>query len=381
MTRPKIAIVHDWLYGGGAEKVVLELHHLYPEAPIYTSYCSDEWRQKLDSKVVTGYLQRWPFAKLRRFLPLLRQWWFARLDLSDYDIILSSSGNGEAKFARKTRSDQLHICYCHTPTHFYWRHYNAYVAQPSIRPRWLARLGLRLLVRPLRRRDYLAAQAVDYFLANSTGIQKDIQRFYNRDSQVVFPPVDTANFAALAKKRPKTVTLPPQPRCVVWGRLVPMKRLDIIIQACKQLGWQLDIMGDGPDSERLKALAGPHTTLLGFVSDEAREATIRAADLFLFAAHEDFGIAPVEALAAGLPVVAYRAGGALDYITPEENGWFFDKQTTESLVALLQTIPGTTLQPPQIATSATIFSQAHFSQSITRIINTHWKEFSHAHRH
>ena len=158
MSKPKIAIVHDWLYGGGAEKVVLEIHKLYPEAPIYTSFCTDEWRRKLDNQVVTGYLQRWPFAKLRRFLPLLRQWWFARLDLGQYDIILSSSGNGEAKFARKSRPEQLHICYCHTPTHFYWRHYDEYIKRPSFRPRWLARLGLKTLVRPLKKRDFAAAQ-------------------------------------------------------------------------------------------------------------------------------------------------------------------------------------------------------------------------------
>lgn len=381
MAEPRIVIVHDWLYGGGAEKVVLELHRLYPEAPIYTSYCSDGWREKLDGKVITGCLQRWPFAQLRRFLPLLRQWWFARLDLSEYDIILSSSGNGEAKFARKTRPDQLHICYCHTPTHFYWRHYNAYVAQPSIRPRWLARLGLRLLVRPLRRRDYLAAQAVDFFLANSTAIQADIQRFYGRDSQVVFPPVNTASFTNLAKKRPKTVTLPPQPRCVVWGRLVPMKRLDIIIQACEQLGWQLDIMGDGPDSARLKVLAGPHTTFLGFASDEAREAVIRAANLFLFAAHEDFGIAPVEALAAGMPVVAYRAGGALDYVQPGRNGWLFAEQTVESLVATLQEVASTRIAPHDIAASAATFSPEKFATRISTIINTSWEEHIHENRH
>ena len=151
MSKPKIAIVHDWIYGGGAEKVILEIHKLYPDAPIYTSFCSDEWRERLDNKVVTGYLQRWPFSKIRRLLPLLRQWWFAKLDLSEFDIIISSSGNGEAKFVRKSRPDQLHICYCHTPTHFYWRHYDEYIKRPSFRPQWLARLGLRTLVRPLKK--------------------------------------------------------------------------------------------------------------------------------------------------------------------------------------------------------------------------------------
>ena len=168
------------------KKSVLEIHKLYPDAPIYTSFCSDEWRERLDNKVVTGYLQRWPFSKIRRLLPLLRQWWFAKLDLSEFDIIISSSGNGEAKFVRKSRPDQLHICYCHTPTHFYWRHYDEYIKRPSFRPQWLARLGLKTLVRPLKKRDFNAAQQVDIFIANSTGIQADIEEFYQRKSYGYF---------------------------------------------------------------------------------------------------------------------------------------------------------------------------------------------------
>ena len=381
MSKPKIAIVHDWLYGGGAEKVIQELHRLYPEAPIYTSFCTDEWRRKLDNQVVTGYLQRWPFAKLRRFLPLLRQWWFARLDLSQYDIILSSSGNGEAKFARKSRPEQLHICYCHTPTHFYWRHYKEYLARPSFRPKWLARLGLKLLVRPLKKRDCQAAQAVDIFMANSSGIQADIQEFYGRDSEVVFPPVSINYFTNLAKKRQQKNIIPRQPHVVSWGRIVPMKRLDLVIAACEQLGWQLDIMGSGPDVERLQQLAGPHTNLLGYVSDEDRERYVKEADLFIFASHEDFGIAPVEALAAGIPVVAYQAGGALDYIKPEKNGWFFSEQTVEQLIKTLKELPGKKVSPVKISATANEFSAAIFRKSMKNIVEKSWKEYSHENRH
>lgn len=370
--QPKIAIVHDWLYGGGAEKVVQELHHLYPEAPIYTSYCSDEWRKKLDGVVVTGYLQRWPFSSLRRFLPLLRQWWFARLDLSDYDIILSSSGNGEAKFAQKTRGDQLHICYCHTPTHFYWRHFEAYVKQPSVRPYWLARLGLKTLVAPLRKRDWKAAQNVDAFMANSTAIQADIRQFYGQDSTIVFPPISTGSFLPMAQTEGRK-TLPDKPRCIVWGRVVPMKRLDIAIEACNQLGWQLDIIGEGPDLDRLKQLAGPTISFLGFVSDEERRRYIQNADLFLFCSYEDFGVAPVEALAAGLPVVAYKAGGALDYVQDGKNSWFFEEQTADSLVHVLKKLPGRTVCPQQISKSSEQFDTAKFSKKVEQHVNDLWR--------
>lgn len=380
MSKPKIAIVHDWLYGGGAEKVVLEIHKLYPEAPIYTSFCSDEWRRKLDNQVVTGYLQRWPFAKLRRFLPLLRQWWFARLDLSQYDIILSSSGNGEAKFARKSRPEQLHICYCHTPTHFYWRHYDEYIKRPSFRPRWLARLGLKTLVRPLKKRDFTAAQQVDIFIANSTGIQADIAEFYQKKSTVIFPPIDLSNFSPLAKTRQQTV-IPKKPCCLIWGRIVPMKRLDVAIDACQKLGWQLDIIGKGPDKYRLKKLAGSHTNFLGFVDDATREKYIKKADLFIFCSHEDFGIAPVEALAAGIPVVAYQAGGALDYIKSEKNGWFFSEQTAEQLIKTLNELPGKKVLPAKISATTNEFSAAIFRKSMKNIVEKSWKEYSHENRH
>ncbi len=146
----KIAIVHDWLVGGGAEKVVQAMHELFPDAPIYTSYCSDEWREKLDGKVVTGYLQKWPFSKLRKFLPVLRIWWFEHLDLTDFDIVLSSSGNGEAKGVKRLNPMATHICYCHSPTHFYWDKYDEYLKSPGFgmfNP--LARLGLKVLVGPL----------------------------------------------------------------------------------------------------------------------------------------------------------------------------------------------------------------------------------------
>ena len=159
-----------------------------------------------------------------------------------------------------------------------------------------------------------------------------------------------------------------------------MKRLDLVIRTCQQLGWPLDIMGDGPDREQLEKLAGDSTRFLGYVSDEARAAAIQQADLFLFTAHEDFGVAPVEALAAGLPVVAYQAGGALDYINPGKNGWFFAEQTVESLVATLQTLPGQQISPQAIAASAKPFAEHAFTLAIKKLVTNEWRN-THAHRH
>lgn len=350
--------MHDWLYGGGAEKVVLELHRLFPDAPIYTSYCSDEWREKLDNVVVTGYLQKWPFRSLRKFLPLLRQRWFRSLDMSVYDMVISSSGNGEAKFVRVS-DNSTHVCYCHTPTHFYWRHYQQYLDSPGFRPRWLVRLGLRLLVGPLRRRDYRAAQGVDYFIANSTHIQADIQRYYDRPSHVVYPPVDIAGIQATVGAQ-----APERRGLVTLGRQTPLKRLDIIVEACNQLKLPLTVIGNGPEHERLVALAGETVTLKTNVTDEQLPHELAAAEAFLFASHEDFGIAPVEAMAVGAPVIAYKAGGALDYVVEGETGLFFAQQSTESLVEVLQQLNDISWNHEQIAEHAAQFSTEVFRSSI-----------------
>src|SRR5690606_38391195 len=203
---------------------------MYPDAPIYTSYCNKEWRRRLDNKVVTGFLQYWPFSKLRKYLPVLRIWWFSRLDLSGYDLVISSSGNGEAKGV-KTPDSTTHICYCHSPTHFYWRHYDQYIKNPGFglfNP--LARLGLKLLIGPLRSWDKKAAQRPDYFIANSTHIQRDIKRYYGRDSVVIHPPVYLQKFIEDKKSAVNRHGF------LTVGRQVPYKKIDIIVRACSELG-------------------------------------------------------------------------------------------------------------------------------------------------
>ena len=314
--KPRVAIVCDWLVGGGAEWVVLELHRLYPDAPIYTSYCTAEWRQKLDDMVVTGWLQWWPFSKLRRFIPFLRIWWFARLKFNGYDVVISSSGNGEAK-GIQVPPTTTHVCYCHSPTHFYWRHYEHYVKKPGfgiLDP--LARFGLQLLIGPLRRWDLRAAKRPDYFIANSTHTQADIKKYYGRDSVVIHPPVDVDRF----RTSHFSLLTPPRRGFITMGRQATYKRNGIIVRACSQLGLPLKVIGRGSDHAHLVRLAGPSVEFLTDVTDEAMPALLASAEAFLFAAYEDFGVAPVEALAAGTPVIAYRAGGALDYIVEDETG-------------------------------------------------------------
>lgn len=355
----KVAIVTDWIVGGGGELVVEQVHKMFPEAPIYTSYCSDVWRARLDDKVVTGWLQN--FGKLRKFLVLGRIWWFGQLDLSEFDLVISISGNGEAKSVR-TPKTTTHICYCHTPTHYYWRHYKQYMERPgfgAFNP--LARLGLRLLVGPLRRWDLRAAKRPDVYIANSTHIQSDIKRYYGRDSVVIHPPIDVSRFIQNSH--------PPRHGFVMHGRQQGYKRLDIAIQACNQLGLSLRISGKGPEHEYLRKLAGP-TIQFEYVSDEALPDFLASGEGYLFAAFEDFGIAPVEAMAAGTPVIAYKAGGALDYVVPGETGEFFDEQTVESLVAALKNFKPDGYQTGTLQAKAADFSPSNFRKKLQAVVGT-----------
>lgn len=360
---PRVAIVTDWIYGGGGERVVEELHKLYPKAPIITSYCSDDWRKRLDDKVLTGYLQYPPFRQLRKFLPPLRQRWFRRLDLSAFDLVISVTGNGEAKFVHVPNG--IHASYCHTPVHYYWRHYDEYLRNPSFRPKWLVRLGLKLLVKPLRQRDFEAAQKVDYFIANSTHIQNDIKQFYKRDAVVVHPPADTLRFAQAINSILAKSTVHSRHGFITVGRQVPLKKTDIIIEACNRLKLPLTIIGHGPEHGRLKKIAGPTITFKTGVSDEQLPAELASAEAFIFASFEDFGIAPIEAMAVGTPVIAYQAGGALDYVVPGKTGEFFDKQDADSLVKALKAFDSKRYDNKLIRKHATQFSSKIFQKQIT----------------
>jgi glycosyltransferase involved in cell wall biosynthesis len=358
----KVAIVHDWLVGGGAELVVEQLHKMYPDAPIYTSYCTDEWRKRLDSKVVTGVLQHWPFSVLRKYLPLLRIWWFGKLDLSDYDLVISSSGNGEAKSV-KTPDTTTHVCYCHSPTHFYWRHYGQYVKYPGFGP--FASFGLRMLVKPLRRWDKKVAQRPDFFIANSTHIQNDIKKYYGRDSVIIHPPVDTERFAkAKSKKREGFITV---------GRQVPYKKVGLIVQACSELGLPLTVIGRGPDHANLARQAGPTVTFITDASNQDVEEHMASAEAFIIAAFEDFGITPVEAMAAGTPVMAYKAGGALDYVIPGKTGEFFEHQTPASLKQVLLEFEGKKYNSDEIKKYAKQFNEEAFRDHFKKFILEHVK--------
>jgi glycosyltransferase involved in cell wall biosynthesis len=358
-TQFKVAIVHDWLVGGGAELVVEQLHMLYPDAPIYTSYATPEWRERLDGMVQTGWLQ--PLGRIRKFIPLLRIWWFTHLNLREYDLVISSSG-AEAK-GIKVPESTIHINYCHAPTHYYWSRYNQYMKQPGFGAfDWLARIGLRLLVAPLRKWDYKAAQRPDYIIANSKHIKSEIRKYYDRESTVIYPPIYLERFQKPENQKLKRHGF------IVLGRQTPYKRFDIAIEACNALEKILTVVGDGPDHARLRKLAGHDITFLGKVSDEIIERELGSAEALIFPGLDDFGITPLEAMAAGTPVIAYKAGGALDYILPGKSGEFFDEPTAASLEKALRRFQPERYSNAAISVFAQRFSRENFQYSMQRFI-------------
>lgn len=355
----KVAIVHDWFLEGGAEKVVLELHRMYPQAPIYTSYCSPAWREKLDNTVITGYLQHWPFSKLRKFIPVLRQRWFENLDFSDYDLVISSSG-AEAKGIKVPKS-VIHINYCHAPTHYYWNRYDEYIKNPGFgifNP--LARLGLKVLLHPMRKWDLKAARRPDFMIANSTFTCKQIKKYYHRDSTVIHPPVEIDKYLT------STPDSLPSARngFIITGRHVPYKRFDLAIEACNKLRLPLNVLGTGPETKKLKRLAGPTISFKGYVSDQEIVTLLQSAEAFIFPGLDDFGIAPVAAMAAGTPVIAYKDGGSLDYIVEGKTGLFFDKQTSSSLETALQNFKKHNFSSEHIKNEAKKYDPVIFRQKM-----------------
>lgn len=363
---PKVAIVADWLTTmGGAENVVLALHEAFPKAPIYTSVYTPETMpafKKLD--VRTTYLQTLPkpLRKLHKFFPMLRVAAFRSLDLSDYDIIISSS-SAEAKQVRKTRPGQVHICYCHTPIRYYWSHYAEYKKDPGFgRLNWLVRLAMPLMVPGLKRADFEAAQHVDAFVANSEEVQKRINRYYGKASTVIHPPVDIARFTPERERGDHYVAL---------GRQVPYKRIDLAVQAATKLSVPMKVFGNGSDHERLKRLAGPtvefYKDRFGDASDKAVTIALNTAKGFIFPAEEDFGIVQVEALAAGAPVIAFGKGGTLDIVQDGESGILFHEQSVKAVVEALKKAERTTFLPGTLRRKSQRFEKSLFIRKIRKV--------------
>jgi glycosyltransferase involved in cell wall biosynthesis len=306
--------------------------------------------------VVTGWLQ--PLGFVRKFIPFLRIIWFTNLKLRGYDLVISSSG-AEAK-GIKVPEQTVHINYCHAPTHYYWSRYDEYLRRPGFGPfDPLARLGLRILVGPLRRWDKKAAQRPDFIIANSTHIQREIKKYYDRRSTVIHPPV---YFERFTKPQHQVIK---RRGFVISGRQTPYKRFDLAVLACNELRLPLTVIGNGPDHRRLRGLGGPTVTFLGKVTDAIVEEEFAHAEALIFPGLDDFGITPVEAMASGTPVIAYKAGGALDYVEPNVTGEFFPRQSVDSLVNTLKYFQTRTYSAPRIRQQARQFASENFRAKVS----------------
>ncbi|MBF2054049.1 MAG: glycosyltransferase [Candidatus Sericytochromatia bacterium] len=322
----RVALVHDWLtVYGGAERVLLELQHCFPQAPIYTAVYTPESLPPEFSRldVRTSFIQRMPgLAKRHRLgLPLMPLA-FEAFDLSDYELVISSS-HACAKGVI-TGPETRHISYIHTPLRYAWDLSHSYLQQEL--PRWQRPLAQPLL-HYLRLWDQLSAQRIDTLLCNSRFVQRRIQKYYHREAQVLYPPVDVPSTPPLRN---------PQDFFLVAGRQVSYKRMDLVVETFTRLNWPLKVVGDGPEHQRLRQLAGPRTEFLGPVSRAELENLYQQARALVFAPLEDFGIMPVEAQAFGCPVIAFGRGGALETVIDGETGLFFEAQTPDSLQAALE---------------------------------------------
>ncbi|HEX9544055.1 MAG TPA: glycosyltransferase [Pyrinomonadaceae bacterium] len=349
-----IAVFHDnFAQMGGAEKVAEEIYNLLPGASLHSTIAVQKVlsRGLQQANIKTSWMQYLPGLR-RHFRHYFLFYPFAveSVDLSAYDLIVSCCF-GYAKGVRK-RKDAIHVCYCHTPMRWVWR-YEDYSERAGFGP--LARWILPLLLSLLKRWDLRAACRPDYFIANSQAVAKRIKTFYGRDSIVIPPPIDVSRF------QPDTVQ---GDYYLVLSRLVPYKRIDLAVAACTKLNRKLLVVGDGPDRARLEKIAGPSVRFLGRQSDEAVARYAARCRALLFPGEEDFGMTPLEVNAAGRPVIAFRAGGALETVVEGRTGLFFDRPESDSLIQAIEEFELRNWDSQLLRSHAAKFDRAVFSNRL-----------------
>jgi len=360
----KIALVHDHLaQDGGAEKVLAAFQEIWPHAPIFVVVYDPKHANKFfaDKKIETSFIQRLPFGvkKYKWYLPLYPSA-VEDYDLSNYDLVLSSS----SAFAKGviTQPNALHICYCHTPTRFLWSDTHSYIRELGVSS--FIKKILPLFLSNIRLWDKLAAERVDKFIANSKLVQHRIHKYYKKDSDIIYPPVEAKKF--FISDRPKEYFL-------AGGRLVPYKRFDLIIEAFNRLGRPLKIFGTGPELEYLKSQAKPNIEFLGRVSDEDKAKLYQDALAFINPQEEDFGITMVESMASGRPVLAFNAGGAQEIVVLKKTGDFFYEQTWEDLADLIVRFKSENYDPQTVREYALKFDTENFKKQIKEYVeNTYY---------
>ncbi len=364
----RVAVIHDWLVtDAGAERVLTRMLHLFPQADIYSTvnFLSEKHRYlTAGHKVFTSFIQKLPAAHkhYRQYLPLMPLA-VEQFDLSGYDVVISSS-HAVAKGVI-TGPDQLHVCMCYSPIRYAWDLQHQYLRESGLEhgPRGAA---ARALLHYLRLWDVRTAAGVDLFISISDFIARRVQKTYRRPSLVLYPPVDTDAFTPGQERGDYYLTA---------SRMVPYKRIDLIVEAFARMpDRRLVVIGDGPEMDKIRALATPNVSLLGYQTFEVMRDHMRRARAFVFAAEEDFGIAPIEAQACGTPVIAFGRGGALETIQDGVSGLFFDEQTPRSVMdAVFRFEDAGELSPAACRQNAMRFSTERFDGEFAQAMQEAWQ--------
>jgi glycosyltransferase involved in cell wall biosynthesis len=375
MKKPKVALVHDYLIQyGGAEKTLEAIAELFPQAPIYTSFYKPEnfgdsynTKSVITPKIADSVFSSSPIlAKYFTFLiPLI----FESFDLGDYDLIISDSSS----YAKGvlTKPDQLHISYIHTPPRFLYK----YSVENTKRNAWYYRPAVTIIDHFLRIWDFNAAQRPNYLVANSKEIAQRIHKFYGREAEVIYPPVELSQEEPVEQKN-----LFKEPYYLAAGRLVAYKNFDVVVNAFKKLPQlQLYIIGTGNEESRLKAMAADNVKFLGRVSDEEKHQLMRnCLGLINAVKDEDFGIVPIEVLSHGRPVLAHRSAGHLETIDEGASGMYFDNlspnELAESIKHFDNKIKSGAFKPMLIRDSTKIFSKKKFQDDFYNFVMNKWEK-------
>lgn len=370
-----MALAHDYLREyGGAERVLEALHEIFPEAPVYTAYVNleamgENGKRFKDWKIIPSWFQKFPFANqllspFRIFGPMM----FESFDLSEYDLVISSSSATHLAKAVITKPETLHLSYIHTPPRFLY----GYVTSFNYKKRWWTRIGGEIINHLMRIYDFEVSQRPDILIANSKNIQNRIKKFYRRDSGVIYPSVDLSEFKG---SRPQATGS--RKYFLVLSRLVRGKGVEVVVEACGKLGLPLKVAGSGPELENLKKLATHYklqpTTFLGWVSDEERVKLLQNAKALIVASEdEDFGITSIEAQAAGTPVIAPKAGGFLESVVDGKTGILYGgpgQVDADNLVRVLGEFREEQFKAEDLRKNAEKFSKERFKKEILELID------------